>query len=96
MDYRPMPVDTSRVVLPPDLAECIELLARNTHEVWAALRMAQGWRHGENRDDAGKLHPDLVPYEELPESEKEYDRRAAAELLRVILALGFKLDPPGT
>jgi RyR domain len=92
-DYRPAPMDTSKVQLPREVEELTELLSCNTHEVWAAQqRMAEGWRWGQHRDDARKLHPSLVPYEQLPESEKEYDRGTAMQTVKAILALGFRLS----
>lgn len=91
-EYTPQPIDTSSVTLPPSVAELAEMLARNTHEVWAAERLKQGWRYGEARDDVQKLHPDLRPYEELPEDEKVYDRQTAMETLRVLLALGYSIS----
>ena len=33
----------------------------------------------------------LVPYDELPESEKEYDRNTAIETLKLIIKLGYKI-----
>lgn len=90
-DYQPQPLDTSNVQLSADLLALTELLAENAHDVWAAGRMAEGWRYGEQRDDARKLHPDLLPYAELTEGEKEYDRRTAMETLKVIIALGFEI-----
>lgn len=89
--YVPKPLDTSGVALPPSLAALLERLAENTHDVWAATRLAQGWTHGPARDDAAKRHPCLVPYAELPEAEKEYDRRTTAETLKAILALGYRI-----
>lgn len=91
-EYRPRPIDTSAVELPPSVTELAELLARNAHEVWAAGRMQQGWRYGSVRDDERKLHPDLIPYEELPEGEKTFDRQTAMETLRVLLALGYTIS----
>ena len=90
--YQPDPLDTSSVNLTEDIRTLTELLARNTHEVWAKQRMAEGWRYGPHRDDARKEHPGLVAYEELTESEKEYDRNTALETIRVILALGYRLE----
>jgi hypothetical protein len=55
-------------------------------------RMAQGWRWGDSRDDQAKTHPDLVPYAELAESEKDYDRKTAVETLRAILKLGYRIE----
>lgn len=90
--YIPLPIDTRHVTLPAEILEAAELLAKNTHENWSALRLAEGWQWGPIRDDARKLHPCLLPYEELPESEKEYDRRTAMETLKTILALGFEIS----
>ncbi len=92
MSYQPKPVDTSSITLPEELNALTEYLAKNTHEVWAAQRIADGWQHGEERDDVHKLHPCLVPYTELPESEKAYDRQTALETLKVILALGYHIE----
>ncbi len=92
--YVPKPLDTSSVQMPASLAGLLERLAENTHEVWAATRLAQGWSYGPTRDDAAKKHPCLVPYGKLPESEKEYDRKTAVEVLKAILTLGYKIAPP--
>jgi hypothetical protein len=90
-EYLPVPIDTSSVELPADLIALTELLAENAHEVWARGRIAEGWRPGPHRDDVQKTHPCLVPYGELTETEKEYDRRAAMETLRTIVALGYTI-----
>jgi hypothetical protein len=91
-DYRPKPLDTKEVRLPREIEELTEQLSRNAHEVWAKQRMSEGWKWGPQRDDAHKLHPSLVPYEQLPEPEKEYDRGTAMETVRAILALGFRIE----
>ena len=92
MTYKPSPIDTSSVSLSEDLLELTEKLAANAHDLWAAQRFSEGWRYGPKRDDQKKEHPDLVPYKELPESEKEYDRIAAMETLRAIIALDFRIE----
>ena len=92
--YDPVPIDTSEVVLPPALIEAAERLARNAHDVWARGRLAEGWRWGPVRNDEAREHPLLIPYEELPESEKEYDRRAAQQTLKAVVALGFRIVEP--
>ena len=71
-----------------------EQLAENTHDLWAAQRIAQGWTFGPNRDDANQKHPCLIPYADLPDSEKIYDRQAAIETLKAILALGYRIEQP--
>lgn len=93
--YVPKPIDTSRVTLEGDLKVLIERLAENAHDVWGVQRLSDGWKHGEKRDDGRKEHPCLVPYAALPDSEKEYDRKMASETLKAVLALGYKILPPG-
>ena len=90
--YRPEPVDTSDVVVPQELMELVEHMAKNVHEVWSKNRMDQGWTWGEQRDDGLRTHPDLVPYEDLTEEEKQYDRDTSMETLKLILKLGFKIS----
>jgi ryanodine receptor 2 len=89
--YTPQPIDTSDVRLPAELDELVEKIAKNVHEVWARNRMEQGWTYGEERNDALKHHPCLVPYEELPEIEKDYDRDTALGTLKLICKFGFKI-----
>lgn len=92
MTYQPKPIDTSKVTLTQEINDLTELLARNSHDIWGQQRIAEGWKCGTRRDDAKKEHPDLVPYEELPESEKEYDRQAAIQTLKAIIALGYHIE----
>jgi hypothetical protein len=89
--YIPETIDTSHVTLGSDLEELVEKLARNNHDHWARKRIDEGWSYGEKRDDSKKHHPDLVPYDQLPESEKEYDRKTVVEALKAIIALGYNV-----
>lgn len=91
-NYIPQPIDTKDVVLPEELSSLAEEIAKNVHEVWSEGRMKEGWAYGVKRDDVKKHHPCLVPYEELSETEKEYDRNTAMGTLRFILKLGFKIS----
>jgi hypothetical protein len=93
-EYRPATIDTSKVQLPREIEDLTEKLARNAHEIWSRQRLADGWRLGPQRHDEKKQHPCLIPYEELPESEKIYDRSTAMETVKAILALGFRIEPP--
>jgi RyR domain len=90
--WKPQPIDTTTVRLPPPLQALIDRLAQNTHDVWARQRLCDGWTHGPTRDDVAKHHPGLVPYSALPESEKNYDRKTAIETLKVIIALGYAIE----
>ena len=90
--YNPKPIDTSDVVLSDDLLELTEKIAENVHDVWAVGRIEQGWTYGEVRNDELKTTPCLVPYFDLPESEKKYDRNTALETLKLIMKLGYEIS----
>ena len=90
--YNPRCIDTSSIELSGDLLDLTEKLAENAHDNWAQLRIAEGWTCGAQRDDLAKKNPDLVPYGELRESEKDYDRKVVVETLKAILALGYKIQ----
>ena len=90
--YIPQPIDTSDVKLPAALEQLVEKMSKNVHEVWSETRIQQGWTYGEQRNDELKTHPCLVPYEDLPEEEKEYDRNTSIGTLKLIMKLGFKIS----
>jgi len=92
VNYKPIPIDTSSVILPAEIVDLTERLARNTHETWAAQRLEAGWTYGPRRDDATKQHPCLIPYEELPDTEREYDRQTVLSTLKAVVALGFQME----
>ena len=90
--YKPEPKDTSGIELEPELSELTELIAENVHDLWAQSRIAEGWTYGEERNEKLRTTPCLVPYSELPESEKEYDRNTALGTLKLIKALGYRIE----
>ena len=94
--YTPKPISTEEVTLSPELGALVEQLAENNHDHWARQRIEAGWTYGPQRDDARKTHPDLVPYKDVPEGEKEYDRTSVVETLKVILKLGYQIAPGRT
>ena len=94
--YTPQPIDTTDVKLPEELELLVEQMSKNVHEVWAETRIKQGWTFGEQRNDELKTHPCLVPYEELPEEEKDYDRNTSIATLKTILKLGWTIEKQPT
>lgn len=90
--YVPHPADTSTVKLDQDLLDLTEEIAENVHEVWSASRIKEGWTYGEQKDSVKKTTPCLVPYDELPEIEKQYDRDTAFETIKLIIKLGYKIS----
>lgn len=89
--YIPQPEQTDDIILSTELNDLVEAMAKNVHEVWAESRILQGWSYGPERNDVLKHHPCLIPYEELPETEKAYDRDTAVGTLKLICKLGFKI-----
>ena len=94
--YVPAPISTEGIILPPGLEALVEQLAENNHDHWARQRIEAGWTYGSQRDDVSKTHPDLVPYGDIPEHEKEYDRTSVLETIKVILTLGYEIVPSRT
>lgn len=94
--YHPQPLDTSQIELPVELTPLLEAIAENAHDVWAAERMKDHWTYGPTRNDAAKTNPTLVPYDQLPESEKHYDRAMATQTLKFVIAKGYRFVPPHT
>ena len=90
--YEPKPIDLSGVELPQELIELTEKIAENVHENWSAGRIKDGWIYGAERNDEKKTTPCLVPYSQLTEEEKEFDRVTAFETLKLIVALGYKIE----
>lgn len=93
--YKPNPVDTSDVRIPDELTALSEQIAEHVHDVWAAGRISEGWVYGPVKDGEKKETPLLVPYADLPESEKDYDRNTAYETVKLILKLGYKISKSG-
>ncbi|MCM1060690.1 MAG: RyR domain-containing protein [Eubacterium sp.] len=90
--FDPKPIDTSDIKLSDDVVRLTEMIAENVHNIWAKGRISEGWVYGEVRDDTRKTTPCLVPYDELPESEKDYDRNTAIETVKVIIKLGYRIE----
>ena len=89
--YDPRPIDLSDVTLPDELNELREAIAENAHDVWAAERKAQGWSYGPERNDERKENPCMVPYSQLPEDEKLFDREMAMNTLKLLNKLGYDI-----
>lgn len=89
--YTPHPIDLGNIELTPQLEQLREAIAENAHEVWAAGRIKEGWTYGLERDDKLKKHPDLIPYSELPDGEKQYDRETAMNTIKLVIKLGYDL-----
>ena len=90
-DYCPQPIDTAEIELPENIQDLTEKLAENIHENWAASRMKEGWHYGCRRSAVKKTTPNLVPYDMLPDEEKQFDRNSAMETLKALIKLGYQI-----
>ena len=90
--YHPKLIDLKHVELPNGYDELREAIAENAHDMWALERQSEGWTFGPKRDDSKLETPDMVPYAQLPESEKQYDRNMAEDTLKLLTALGYKIE----
>ena len=79
--------------MPPELEADLERLAEHVHDLWSLKRIEEGWTIGAKRSDRMHTHPNLVPYVELSEGDKDYDRMVARETLKAIIALGYRILP---
>lgn len=90
--YFPKLIDLRDVDLPDEIDDLREAIAENAHDRWALERQSEGWTYGPKRDDAKLETPDMVPYAQLPESEKQYDRIMAEDTLKLLMTLGYKIE----
>lgn len=90
--YYPKLRDLSQVKLPEGYDELREAIAENAHDRWALERQSEGWTYGYKRDDSNLQTPDMVPYSQLPESEKKYDRIMAEDTLKFLISLGYRIE----
>jgi hypothetical protein len=94
-EYLPRPIDTSSIKLGKELGALVELLSKNSHNVWAAAKLSAGWRYapatGQGKE-ADRTSDILVPWEHLTEKEKDSSRLNAMETVKAMLYFGYKFD----
>jgi hypothetical protein len=74
----------------------LELLAEAEHIGWMTERRNVGYRYGEKRDNALRVHNLLVPYDDLPRSEQQKDRNAILRYPDVLGRAGYHIAFPGS
>lgn len=68
--------------------EELEELSRAEHDRWMGSKLADGWTFGAVRDDTARLHPDIVPYDDLTERIKDLDREQVRAITRLLSHAG--------
>jgi hypothetical protein len=71
-------------------ADELEELARAEHDRWTAAKLSDGWVHGAQRDDARRVHPDIVAYDALSERIKDLDREQVRVMTRLLASTGAR------
>ncbi len=80
--------DTPRFEFTPNE---IELMAQMEHESWVEEKSSEGWKYRPAKDTAKKTSPYLVPWNELPEEEKDKDRNQVRELPEFLAKARFQI-----
>jgi len=78
-----MEAAAAEVKFPPD-AETLEALAQLEHRRWMADKHLAGYSYGPERDEDRMLHPDLIPWEQLTEADKEKDRENIRQIPKLL------------
>ncbi len=90
--YYPQPDNLDDIELSESMKALAEKMASKLHDAWAIERESEGWTWGQKRDDSKLLSPDLIPYEQLPETEKRYDYIMAESTIKQLISLGYKIE----
>ncbi len=69
----------------------IEYLAMKEHERWVDERKKKGWVHGKTRNDQERIHDCIIPWERLPEYEREKDRNAIRALPHILKTVHLRI-----
>ncbi len=91
-NYNPHPKNIENITISDELNDLLEKIAENIHDMWALTRMEKGWTYGKERDDILKQHPCLIPYNQLSEEEKTFDRKTAHVTIKTLINLGFVIN----
>ena len=66
-------------------------MAELEHERWVSERLTAGWVYSKERDASKKISPYLVPWNELPDEIKEYDRQTIRALPDLLASVKFEI-----
>ncbi|OGN72213.1 MAG: hypothetical protein A2X25_00695 [Chloroflexi bacterium GWB2_49_20] len=69
--------------------DSLEFLAEREHERWMQVKLADGWKYAPETDKDKKLNHCLVPWNELPDDEKEKDRDMVRGIPKMLARGGY-------
>ena len=73
----------------------IQRLAQLEHERWCREREDAGWQYGPTRDVSANISPYLVPWESLPDDNREVDREEVRRWPDLLISVGAEVVPSG-
>ncbi len=73
----------------------VEYLAEMEHGRWTAERLRSGWRWAPQRDAEAKVSPHLVPWAQLPEDIRQYDREFVERIPGMLATVGLEIVREG-
>lgn len=76
------------------LRQHLELLAEEEHDGWMDHKLRNDWQPGP-RDDKNRRHDGLIPYRELPDPVKQFDRNSVEKFPQLVTSAGFRIVPAG-
>ena len=84
--YTDRPVDFPELV--DFTTEELEVIGRMEHDRWCEEHRAMGWTYGISSDrderELKRIHKDMVPYEDLGDTDREKDRIPMLEMLKIL------------
>ena len=69
----------------------MEVLAQLEHRRWMADKYLAGYSYGKVRDEDHMLHPDLIPWDDLTEADREKDRNNVRQIPELLSTQGYKI-----
>lgn len=73
--------------------ELLEKLASIHHQIFCQKMEEKGYKYGPITNDDGKTHSALLPWEDLPEDEKEQNRSAVRDIPHKLGRIGYVMLP---
>ena len=70
----------------------VSLMARMEHENWCQGKMQDGWEYGQIKNSENKQNPNLLPWDDLPEIEKEKNKKYIRDLPKLLAQAGFQIE----
>ncbi len=71
----------------------LDELARDEHDRWMAAKTAAGWAYGPHTDELARRHDALLPWDDLPESQKDKDRALVIGIPAILSRCGYAVIP---